>query len=299
VISLSEEHYEDFGEEYTNEIDHGAPLKCPYCGSEDIEIIGDTYVCMRCGSVLEEEIIDLRPERREFSPENSLTRRFLPTSPLTNIQPVKLYIQGDKSVTRVMPKDARTRNTLYAMSILNEIASRLHLPRTTKDTVMEYFRRLSMKRSIRRERVPAIVAALIYLASRITGVPRHLDRIAKVSGVKKKDISKAYKMIRSELKLTVPIPDAEKFVISFGRELGLGGETISKAIEIIREAKKKGVSIGRDPAGIAAAALYIACRLMGEKKTQKKVAEIAGVTEVTVRNRYREIIKLLNLDISG
>ena len=214
------------------------------------------------------------------------------------VKPIETHIQGDRR-GRIVPKDAKTRNTVLAISILNELASRLHLSRTTRDTVLEYFRRLSSKRAIRRERVPAIVAALVYLASRLTGIPRPIDKVAKVSGVKKKDISKAYRMIRDELRIAVPVPDPEKFVISFGRELGLSGETISRAIEIIRKAKQRGVSIGRDPAGIAAAALYIATRLSGEKKTQKAVASVAGVTEVTVRNRYREIIKLLDLKVGG
>ncbi len=273
-------------------------LTCPYCGSKEIELIGDAYVCTKCGSVVSEVIIDLKPERREFKPEDSLKRRYISASPMAMIKPVETFIQAEKP-SRIIPKDAKTRNTIFAMSILNELASRLHLPRATKDTVLEYFRRLSSKRAIRRERVAAIVAALVYLASRLTGIPRPLDKVAKVSGVRKKEISKAYRMIRDELRIAVPVPDAEKFVISFGRELGLSGETINKAIEIIRAAKKKGVSIGRDPAGIAAAAIYIATRLSGEKRTQKKVAEIAGVTEVTVRNRYREIINLLNLKVGG
>jgi len=273
-------------------------LVCPYCGSKDIELIGDTYVCMKCGSVIKEEVLDFRPERREFRPEDSLKRRYIAASPVTIVKPIETYIHGDRQ-GRIVPKDAKTRNTVLAMSILNELSSRLHLPRNTRDTVLEYFRRLSSRRAIRRERVAAIVAALVYLGSRLTGIPRPLDKVAKVSGVKKKDISKAYRMIRDELKIAVPVPDPEKFVISFGRELGLSGETISKAIDIIRKAKQKGVSIGRDPAGIAAAALYIATRLSGEKRTQKSVASVAGVTEVTVRNRYREIIKLLELKIGG
>ncbi|MCD6491677.1 MAG: transcription initiation factor IIB [Candidatus Njordarchaeia archaeon] len=273
-------------------------LVCPYCGSEDIELIGDKYVCMRCGSIVKEEIIDTGPEDRVFKPEEALKRRFAPTSSFTGIQPHRLYIEGESiGSSRLIPKDARTRNTMFAMSILNELANRMYLSRIVRDTVLEYYRRLSIKRSIRRERVPAIVAALVYIACRIAGVPRPLDKIARISNIRKKDISKAYKMVKEELKILVPVPDPEKFVVSFGKELRLSGEIIYKALDIIRRVKKMGVSIGRDPAGIAAAALYIATRAMGEKKTQKKVAEVAGVTEVTVRNRYREIVKLLNMSM--
>jgi transcription initiation factor TFIIB len=78
----------------------------------------------------------------------------------------------------------------------------------------------------------------------------------------------------------------------------LGPQIQKEAIRIIREAVKKGLISGRGPTGVAAAALYIAAAKHGERRTQKEVAEVAGVTEVTIRNRYRELKKELNLDIN-
>ncbi len=286
--------YAPYEEEFEETIEPGKKIVCPYCGSENVELIDGVYVCLDCGSVIEDPalLIDTRPETREFQPEDAQTRRYVSSSSLLAIQPPTIWAPGEYRM-KAIAKDAKSRNAIYAINTLNEIASKLHLPKQVKDLVLEYFKRLSSKRAIRRERVQAIVAALVYLASRQVGLPKPLDKIAKVSGVKKKDISKAYRMIKEELKITAPVPDAEKFVLSFGKELKLSGETIAKAIQIVKIAKDRGVSIGRDPAGIAAAALYIATRLSGEKRTQKKVAEIAGVTEVTVRNRYREIMKIL------
>jgi len=199
---------------------------------------------------------------------------------------------------KFIPKDAKTRNTLLAMSILNEYANKLNLSKDVKNMVLYYFKKLITKKSIRRERVEPIVAALIYITSRLSGFPRPLDTIVKVSGLKKKEINKAYKLIKETIDIKIPVLDPERFILMFGRELGLSGETIRKGIEILREVKKSGVNIGRDPAGIAAAALYIATKLTGEKRTQKNIADIAGVTEVTVRNRYREILERLKLDLS-
>jgi len=288
------ETYSSYEEGLEGTVEPGKKIVCPYCGSENVELIDGVYVCLDCGSVIEDPalLIDTRPETREFQPEDAQTRRYVSSSSLLAIQPPTIWAPGEYRM-KAIAKDAKSRNAIYAINTLNEIASKLHLPKQVKDLVLEYFKRLSSKRAIRRERVQAIVAALVYLASRQVGLPKPLDKIAKVSGVKKKDISKAYRMIKEELKITAPVPDAEKFVLSFGKELRLSGETIAKAIQIVKIAKDRGVSIGRDPAGIAAAALYIATRLSGEKRTQKKVAEIAGVTEVTVRNRYREIMKIL------
>jgi transcription initiation factor TFIIB len=53
---------------------------------------------------------------------------------------------------------------------------------------------------------------------------------------------------------------------------------------------------GRGPAGIAAAALYVAALINDEKKTQREVADVAGITEVTIRNRYKELLDRLDLE---
>ncbi len=272
-------------------------LRCPVCGSTNIEYVKDYLVCLDCGHVIEEDIIDTGPERRFFTQEDYTKKRTVSGDTILGLPTHQIYIQGDKFISRLIPKDARNRNTLYAMSILNELAVRLNLPKNVKDLVLNYYKLLSEKKTIRKEKVKPIVAALIYIASRKAGVPRPLDKISKVSEVRKKDISKAYRIVKETLKLSVPVLDPERFIIMFGRELGLSGETIQKGLRIIREVKEKGTIIGRDPTGIAAAAIYIATKITGEKITQKQVAEQAGVTEVTVRNRYREIVKLLNLEI--
>jgi len=272
-------------------------LVCPYCGSKNIEYVRDYLVCVDCGNVIEEDIIDTGPERRFFTQEDYIQKRTVSGDTILGLPTHQIFISGDKFVSRLIPKDAKNRNTLYAMSILNELAVRLNLPKNVKDLVLNYYKLLTEKKTIRKEKVKPIVAALIYISSRVAGVPRPLDKISKIAEVKKKDISKAYRIIKDVLKISVPVLDPEKFVIMFGRELGLSGETIQKGLQIIREIKNRGTIIGRDPTGIAAAAIYIATKITGEKITQKQVAEMAGVTEVTVRNRYREIIKMLNLEL--
>jgi len=273
------------------------PNKCPYCGSTDLEFYDNKLVCLSCGSIIYEDIIDTEYEKRFFSSEDVIKKRTIYSSNPVDMDLHTVQMGGDQYSMRFIPKDARTRNTILAMSILNELTTKLNLPKDVKNMVLYYYGKLTAKKSIRRERVKPVVAALIYITSRLAGFPRPLDTISKVSGLKKKDINKAYKMLKENLKLVVPVLDPEKFVLMFGRELGLSGETIRKGIDILKQVKESGVNIGRDPAGIAAAAIYIATKLTGEKRTQKRVSDVAGVTEVTVRNRYREIIEKLNLSI--
>jgi len=281
----------------SEDLEDTGSIRCPDCGSTNIDYIHDYWVCVDCGQIIEEDIIDLGPERRFFTQEDYSTKRTTSADSVLGLPTHHIYIQGDVNTGRLIPKDARNRNMLYAMMVLNEFAVKLNLPSSVKDMVLNYYKMLTEKKNIRKEKVKSIVVALIYICSRKDGVPRPLDKISRVTGVSKKAISKAYRLIKETLNLAVPVLDPEKFIILFGKELGVRGSTIQLGLKIIREVKKRGSIIGRDPTGIAAAALYIATKLNNEKVTQKQVAEKAGVTEVTVRNRYREIVKLLELEI--
>jgi transcription initiation factor TFIIB len=95
----------------------------------------------------------------------------------------------------------------------------------------------------------------------------------------------------------MPIADPLTYVSKIAERTGISGKTQGIAIKFLRQAKRKRVSAGKDPMGLAAAALYIACLQNDEKKTQKDIAEAAGVTEVTVRNRYKSLKRQLKIDI--
>ncbi len=113
----------------------------------------------------------------------------------------------------------------------------------------------------------------------------------------KKEISRSYRFISRELDIHLKPTNPISYVSRFGSELGISGEARSKAIEIIKEAKENKLTSGRGPTGIAAAAIYVASVLSGERRTQRDAAEVANVTEVTVRNRYKELVEELDLDI--
>ena len=86
------------------------------------------------------------------------------------------------------------------------------------------------------------------------------------------------------------------YIARFASSLKLSAETQSNSIEILGQAQKAELTSGRGPTGIAAAALYVSALLHGEKRTQREVADVAGVTEVTIRNRYKELLDELKLD---
>jgi len=111
--------------------------------------------------------------------------------------------------------------------------------------------------------------------------------------VDKKDVARCYRLLLRELKIQMPIANPLTYVSKIAERTGISGQTQGLAIKILREARRKRAAAGKDPMGLAAAALYIACL----QKTQKDIAEAAGVTEVTVRNRYKSLRRRLGLEI--
>ena len=141
------------------------------------------------------------------------------------------------------------------------------------------------------------MAAAVYATCREMKIPRTLDEIAKYTRAGRKDVARCYRLLVREAAIKVPLPNAIDFVPRIGAILNLSASTIRRAIDILKQAQKMGLTAGKDPAGLAAAAIYIAAMMQGEMRTQKEVARAAQVTEVTVRNRYKELVKKLNIKL--
>jgi transcription initiation factor TFIIB len=115
------------------------------------------------------------------------------------------------------------------------------------------------------------------------------------ANIKRKDIARCYRLLVKELSLKMPVTDSIQCVARIASKIGIGEKAKRSAIVVLKNAQQKEVSAGKDPMGLAAAALYLACVKNGEDKTQRDIAEAANVTEVTIRNRYKGLKELLNL----
>ncbi len=297
-------------------------MKCPECGCDLLVESSETgeIVCSCCGLVISEESYDRGPEWRAFTPEEKAGKSRVggPVSILhadkglpTVIDKVgkdafgrKVDLQTRIQMLRLRKWQTRTqyqspieRNLLQALAELDRIADKLHIAEDLQEEAAEIYRKALDKGLVRGRSISAIVAASVYAACRAYGRPRSLKEIASVSRVKKKDIARCYRLLLNELDIRMPIPDPKAYVSKIAAKAGVPERTQTKAIQILSEAEKRNAVVGKDPVGLAAAALYIACVLTGEKKTQKDIAEAAGVTEVTVRNRYKSLKEQLGLDI--
>ena len=295
---------------------------CPECGCENLEFDHDRaeVTCNRCGLVIEEGIVDLGPEWRAFDHEqrDKRTRTGAPSTNTIHDRGLSTVIDwrnkdsGGRNIPeknraqmyrlrkwqrKIRISGAKERNLAFALSELDRNASKLSIPRSIREEASSIYRNAVDKKLIRGRSIVGVVAAALYAACRICEVPRTLDEIADASSVSKKEIGRTYRFLARELELKLAPTSPVDYVPRFSSQLNLSGEIESKAIEIINRAKEKGLTSGRGPTGVAAAAIYIAAVLFGERKTQSDVAQIAGVTEVTIRNRYKELSEKLDMGV--
>jgi transcription initiation factor TFIIB len=189
------------------------------------------------------------------------------------------------------------RNLAQAMAELDRLSDKLYIPGPVKEKAAVIYRKALEKGLVRGRSIAAIAAAALHAACRNTETPRTLREIAEASLVDKKDVARCYRLLLRELDIQMPIADPLTYISKIAERTGISGDTQGLAIKILRQARVKRAASGKDPMGLAAAALYIACLQNNEKKTQKDIAEAAGVTEVTVRNRYKSLKRQLGLEI--
>jgi len=290
--------------------------RCPECGSTHIiyDPIRGESVCESCGMVLKESMIDLTQEWRAFD-EDQRSRRVRTGAALTptkHDQGITTEIgKGRGELFKVASKKraqyyrltkwhkrlikSRDRNLSFALSELQRLISYLHLSRAVHEKVAKLYQQAVNKGLVRGRSTESIIAALLYTTCREEGAPRTLDEISKASGISKKDIGKTYRYISRKLSIRILPAKAQDYVPRFGSLLDLSERVQVKAVDILDKASKYDVTSGKGPIGVAAAALYIAAVLSGEKKTQREVADIIGVTEVTIRNRYKEMVETLGI----
>jgi transcription initiation factor TFIIB len=189
------------------------------------------------------------------------------------------------------------RNLAQAMAELDRLCDKLHISANIKERAAVIYRKALDSGLVRGRSISAIAAASLYAACRITQTPRTLREITHQSPIDKKDIARCYRLMLKDLNIQMPKPDAQLRVPKIAAKVGVGEKTQQTAVDILRRAEKIRTTAGKDPMGLAAAALYIACVINNEKRTQKVIADAAGVTEVTIRNRYKGLKDALGIEV--
>ena len=274
--------------------------RCPECASKNLVHDYDTgeTICGDCGLVLYEQMLDKGPEWRAFTQEEktSRSRVGMPTSYSihdkglsTTISQVdrdafgrKLPISTRLQMWRLRKWQIRSRvhssidrNLAQAMAELERLSSKVSISPSIKEKAAVIYRKALDKALVRGRSINSIVAAALYAACRKSGSPRTLREISEASLVDKKDVARCYRLLLQELDFHMPVSDPLTYVSKIAEKNGVSGKTQGGAIAILREARLKRFSAGKDPMVMAAAALYIACLQNNEKITQKDIAETA------------------------
>lgn len=295
---------------------------CPECGGENLieDYDQGEIICRDCGLVISENVMNRGPEWRAFTKEerDERGRVGIPTSFSIHDKGLSTVIErvNRDAYGRKLPLDRRLemlrlrkwqirtrvhssidRNLAQAMAELDRLTDKIHVPSPIKEKAAIVYRKALDNGLVRGRSIAAIAAASLYAACRISETPRTLKEIAAASRIRKKDVARCYRLLLRELEMKMPVEDPTKCISKISSRVNVSMQTQRRALDILREAKKAGIVAGKDPMGLAAAALYVACVIEGEKKTQKEIAEVANVTEVTVRNRYKNLKETLNFDI--
>ncbi|MFC7194643.1 transcription initiation factor IIB family protein [Halosimplex aquaticum] len=288
--------------------------ECPECGAAGItdEKRGET-VCRDCGVVLEEDVVDRGPEWRSFDARDKAEKSRV-GSPTTEM----LHDKGLSSVIDWQNKDAngqalsakkreqmsrlrtwderfrsqsaQDRNLKQALGEIDRMASALGLPKDARETASVIYRRALDAELVPGRSIEAMATGSLYAGARQAGVPRTLDEFQSVSRVGRKEFARAYRYIARELGLAMEPTDPEQYVPRLVSDLGLPEETKQRAEELLAAGKREAVHSGKNPVGLAAAAIYAAGRLTNVDVTQHEVADAADVSAVTIRDRYTELL---------
>ncbi|GAA0192382.1 transcription initiation factor IIB [Halobaculum roseum] len=302
-------------DESEQEEQSGDELACPECSGNVIsdEEHGET-VCEECGLVIEEDSVDRGPEWRAFdaAEKDQKSRVGAPTTNTMHDKGLSTNIDWRdqdaygrslgarqrqkmrrlrKWNERFRTRDSKERNLKQALGEIDRMASALGLPDNVRETASVIYRRALDEDLLPGRSIEGVSTACVYAAARMAGVPRSLDEISDVSRVSKDEVARTYRYVVRELKLEVKPADPEQYVPRFASSLDLSEESEMRAKQLLKNAKEKGVHSGKSPVGLAAAAVYAAALLTNEKTTQAAVSEVADISEVTIRNRYHELLE--------
>jgi len=280
---------------------------CPECGGNTISIQEKgEIVCCQCGLVISERILDVSHSGKRAFTKQEKEMRERTGSPISILLPdMGLSTIIDKSnikspdLKRAAKWNSRMtwdkRNMLIATTELKRIGSNLNLPNHVKKAAIRLYIEAFKRKLLRGRSINGMVAACLYFACRERKIPRTLQEILDQTSVNAKNVRRCYRTIIRELNLKAPSTDPISLIPRFIAELELDAEAEKATIKILQAFTSKFSTSGKDPKGLCAGALYLVCKKNDRKISQKDIANLVGVTEVTLRSRYKELINKLNI----
>ncbi|MGI0010558.1 MAG: transcription initiation factor IIB [Nitrosopumilaceae archaeon] len=276
-------------------------------------------LCGKCGLVLVEKSEDAGPEFRRYDLEGYLEQAR--TGGLTSLM---LHDRGLSTVINLSNKDAsgnllttdlqstfkrlriwnyrsqvrgKERALMKAFTLLDILKTKIAIPEMIAEDAAYIFRKAMNKKMTTGRSIPELMCASLYAACREANTPRTLNDIAEVANLKKKTITRNYRLLIKSLDLKVQLCNSSEFVTKISTQVGISEKTRRDALDLLSEIEEKELSAGKNPVGLAASSLYLSCLMNGEKKRQDDIAKAAGITVVTIRNRCASLRKSLGIKV--
>jgi transcription initiation factor TFIIB len=295
-------------------------IVCSICNKDQVVITDPEsaeIICSACGAVMLERIQEDRPEWRAFNLEEtndksrigtpiSLARHDMGLS--TIIGRINKDSSGNKidsqtlsTMKRLRTWDLRTqtsddRSRQQAFSELHVLKDKLALPDAIVEKSAYIYRKAQEIGLIRGRTISATIGSAVYIACRELQIPKSLREIAVASNIKRRVLSRSYRILTSELDIKIPIIDPIKCIVKVGNKASLNEKTKRQAIDVMNKITRSEISAGKNPMGLAATVLYIACLKTGVNIRQADIAYAAGISEVTLRNRIKDLKERFNLN---
>jgi transcription initiation factor TFIIB len=202
----------------------------------------------------------------------------------------RLRVWDNRSKSKLTNKSLK-----HAFSTLNKLKTELGIPDGVVEKAAYLYRKAVISKITRGRSSTSMICATLYAACREADTPRTLNDIAHVGNIKRKDLSKSYRNLIETLDLRLRPYDSSEFITRISSEVGISEKTRRNALDLLSIVVEKEISAGKNPMGLAAAVLYLSCVKNDERKNQVDIANAAGITAVTIRNRAESLRKELGI----
>lgn len=292
---------------------------CPECTSEHLvkDYRRAEILCQDCGFVLNEQLMDRGPEWRSFdlSHRTGVERTGPPATVLAHDKGLTTQIgwKNTDAFGRYIPHKSRAqmfrlrqwqhrirtskigeRSLAQGLTEISTLSSRMGLPRQIREDAAVLYKRAANANLARGRSIKELAAASVYAACRQANVPRTLEEVTVDEPLDRRSVGRAYRDMARELHLAFKPQIPEDYLSRFCNRLDLDQKACTKCLEIAERIRGKRMVSGVTPTGVAAAIIYSACLELKVEKTQRDIGRVCGVTEVTLRNRFKEITAILN-----
>jgi len=290
-----------------------AETDCPECAGRLESDSGETS-CTLCGLIVDCYYIDHEAEPRTFPDDDSKKERT--GAPLTEArhdrglsseigwkrdgQGSMLPERKKRQLNRLRREHTRgrwrskaERNLADGLGSITRLTGALDLPRSFREQACSLFRTAQQENLLQGRSIEGIAAGCVYGVCRINGITRTIGEVSEYARVDQSQVLHCYRVLNEHLSLPAPPRSPQEFVRKIAGELPLSATAVYRAEELASQAHESGVSVGRHPAGFAATCVRVAAEDAGESVVQRRVADAAGVSDVTVRNNRAAVEALL------